>query len=290
MIAGLRRIAWALRKMSLPVSADGLVLDVGSGFCPYPRSNILLERYVSGHHRAGLGVVVDRPIVYADALRMPFKDKVFDFIVASHILEHIQKPEVFLRELMRVGKAGYIETPNAISERMNTWALDTHCLEIMTVGNRLLIHKRFGPEEGPSFQPLQIISKDEKWKRLTFDAPEMFHVRYFWKDTIDFGIVNPERQFNHTEEVSNENSGSEEKTYVGVGWRALGLKYLRKYYSWRQQKPIKWLDILACPECRSAKDALIRVGDWFVCGPCARAYRAEPHPNFNSYENPARLP
>ena len=109
-----KRVKWTLRKMSLPVKESGLVLDVGSGGTPYPRSDVLLDRLTDDQHRCGDSMTLDRPSVFGDAQRMSFKDKAFDFVVASHILEHMADPEQFLKELQRAGKAGYIETPNAI--------------------------------------------------------------------------------------------------------------------------------------------------------------------------------
>ncbi len=47
---------------------------------------------------------------------MPFKDNQFDFVIASHIGEHIDDPVIFCSELKRVAKSGYIETPGPLTE------------------------------------------------------------------------------------------------------------------------------------------------------------------------------
>ena len=96
-----------------------LVLDVGSGGDPFPRSDVLLDRLTGDAHRNGEAMLIDRPAIFADACNMPFIDKAFDFVVASHILEHMANPTKFLAELTRVGRAGYIETPNAVFERLH---------------------------------------------------------------------------------------------------------------------------------------------------------------------------
>lgn len=134
------RIRWAFRKIMLPVSRNGLVLDVGSGGKPYPRSDILLDRLTGAEHRQGSAMLIDRLAVFGDACKMPFKDKSFDFIVASHILEHMADPAKFLDELQRVGKAGYIETPNFIYERLKPFPI--HCLEVSDINGTLHIHKK----------------------------------------------------------------------------------------------------------------------------------------------------
>ena len=43
--------------------------------------------------------------------KFPFHDKEFDFVIASHVLEHISEPFQFCKELARIGHAGYIEVP-----------------------------------------------------------------------------------------------------------------------------------------------------------------------------------
>ncbi len=58
----------------------------------------------------------DKQLIIGDALSMPFEDKQFDFVIASHIGEHIDDPVVFCSELRRVAKSGYIETPGPLTE------------------------------------------------------------------------------------------------------------------------------------------------------------------------------
>ncbi len=112
------RIAWALRKIVLPIGIRDLVLDVGSGGNPHPAADVILDKYIDPIHRQGAQLRSDRPLVLADAGKMPFRDKAFDFVVAFHVLEHVRDPRAFLEELQRVGKAGYIETPNVFFERI----------------------------------------------------------------------------------------------------------------------------------------------------------------------------
>lgn len=108
--------------MQIPVSRDAIVLDVGSGDKPHWRADVLLERYIDSTHggqRSGAaGARVDRPTFEADASAMPFADKVFDYAICSHVLEHVEQPAVVVAELVRVAKAGYIEVPEAASAKI----------------------------------------------------------------------------------------------------------------------------------------------------------------------------
>lgn len=86
---------------------DGwLVLDIGSGHNPHPRADVLMDRYIEENiDRSGKLVKIDkkRPFIIADAQYLPFKDKVIDYIIASHIAEHVEDPEKFCTELIRAG-------------------------------------------------------------------------------------------------------------------------------------------------------------------------------------------
>ena len=44
--------------------------------------------------------------------KLPFADNFFDFCFCSHLLEDIRDPIIACKEIIRVSKAGYIETPS----------------------------------------------------------------------------------------------------------------------------------------------------------------------------------
>ena len=110
------------RRISIPVGATSLVLDVGSGDKPHWRADVLLDRFpdeAHGGQRSGASSArVDRPLFDADAADMPFADKVFDYAICSHMLEHVEHPDAVVAELTRVAKAGYIEVPEAASAKI----------------------------------------------------------------------------------------------------------------------------------------------------------------------------
>ena len=110
------------RRIAIPVDHTALVLDVGSGDKPHWRADVLLDRYVGDEHggqRSGASAArVDRPLFDADAADMPFADQVFDYAICSHVLEHVERPDVVIAELVRVAKAGYIEVPEAASAKI----------------------------------------------------------------------------------------------------------------------------------------------------------------------------
>ncbi|MBD1906678.1 class I SAM-dependent methyltransferase [Funiculus sociatus GB2-A5] len=93
------------------------VLEIGPGGNPHPRADILLEYEFDSPDMAEAqrGYVyplkTDKKIIYYKGDRFPFKNKEFDYIICSHVIEHINNVDEFVREINRVGKAGYLEYP-----------------------------------------------------------------------------------------------------------------------------------------------------------------------------------
>lgn len=131
------RLGWSRTRVE--VADDAIVLDVGCGAWPNELATIACDRSLDEDiHRTGLATVVDRPFVICDAAALPFRDGSIDFVIASHIAEHIDDPAAFCTELTRAAKAGYIETPSPLAD----WLLDEeyHIWRVGGGGSRI----RFG--------------------------------------------------------------------------------------------------------------------------------------------------
>ena len=190
-VAGMERLAWSLRRLHVPVRSDALVLDVGSGGNPYPRANVLLDAYEDTIERDHAPLVKDRPLVFGLMERLPFKNQAFDFVIASHVLEHTHDPAAFLSELMRVGKAGYIETPDAFFERINPFRF--HRLEVTDVDGRLVIFKKPSWRHATDLVDMyERKLKDPQFIKFATEHPAPFHTRFYWEGSIPYRVQNPE--------------------------------------------------------------------------------------------------
>ena len=126
----------------IKVLPEWKVIDIGSGHQPNKRANVLVERYLSDTiHRTTQKVLhpPDKYLIVADAHYLPFKDKSFDFAIASHIAEHIDDPVKFCAEIQRVSKGGYIETPGPLTEFLMPTA--SHKWVVDKMGNKLQFRK-----------------------------------------------------------------------------------------------------------------------------------------------------
>jgi ubiquinone/menaquinone biosynthesis C-methylase UbiE len=53
--------------------------------------------------------------IIADAQNLPFKDKTFELVYASHLLEHLENPFKVIKEFKRVSKnMVVVKVPNAV--------------------------------------------------------------------------------------------------------------------------------------------------------------------------------
>jgi hypothetical protein len=112
---------------ALPDSA--LVLDVGGWASPHPRADWVLDigPYEtrdwyetigapprSHAERFTAGSWVEHDICAPGP--WPLADGQFDFAICSHTLEDVRDPVKVCAELSRVARAGYVETPAAVTE------------------------------------------------------------------------------------------------------------------------------------------------------------------------------
>lgn len=259
---GMEKIAWALRRLYCPVPKDALVLEVGSGGNPYARANVLLDAYEDTRQRHWVPLVSDRPTVLGFVENLPFKNKSFDFVIASHVLEHSTDPEKFLRELQRVAKAGYIEVPDAFMERVNPYK--DHRLEITVRQNQLVIRKKSQSTVDEALVELY----SDRAKPLIASGlipahPFAFHVRYYWNEKIDFVVVNPE--IDATWKPSLEQTASVQLT-GRKSIRQRLLDTLRRWLSQQRNSQIDLLSLLRCPNCFSTE--LTQIASNISCQRC----------------------
>ena len=266
------KITWSLRRYRLKISTDSLVLEVGSGGNPYPRSNVLLDAYEDTRERHWESLVHDRPTVLSFAENLPFKDKVFDFVIAAHVLEHTAHPDKFLSELQRVSKAGYIETPDAFMERINPYK--DHRIEVTIRNESLLIRKKKSWIIDPEL--VELYESRAKQVITTDTIPNYasnFHVRYFWKDVIRYSILNPEIDA----AWSAPSISLDPPRIYGfkAKFRSFVLSIIRKVFSQNvRNNSLDITSLLRCPKCYSG-DLKRKTSAEVKCMKCARSYKIE---------------
>ena len=60
----------------------------------------------------------NKKFVLIDDKKLPFEDNQFDFVYASHVIEHVEDVSYFMREIQRISKQGYIELPSLLEDNI----------------------------------------------------------------------------------------------------------------------------------------------------------------------------
>jgi SAM-dependent methyltransferase len=266
---GFQHLAWSLRRLHVPVDADALVLEVGSGGNPYPRANVLLDAYEETRERHWVPLVADRPTVLGFVEKLPFRDKVFDFVIASHVFEHSRDPAAFLGELQRVARTGYIETPDALMERL--YPYPDHRLEVTVRDQALVVRKKTAWKNDPQIaEYFESKASPAFRKSLVPDHPFEFHVRYYWCDQIPLQIVNPESSLTDEGPPASPTSSNTPPPPGSTGLREKLRQASRRWLSQKSRNAgLNLADLLACPVCRMGVEKLDAA---YRCGACGRNY------------------
>lgn len=265
---GLENFAWAFRRLYCPVPRSALVLEVGSGGSPYFRANVLIDANEETRERHWAPFIKDRPSVLGMGESLPFKDKIFDFVIASHVLEHSPEPEKFLNELQRVGKAGYIETPDAFMERINPYW--DHRSEVTIRDTVLLIRKKPRWKHDSELNELyESRAKTLIAKSVIPKHPFTFHTRFYWKDNIPFVIQNPEVDSNWDPPRVAQTTQLQNSIRAKLG--RIGLWLARMLFSQRKRnKNLLLFNLLICPLCKSSQLEFKR--NQITCNACGKQY------------------
>jgi uncharacterized protein YbaR (Trm112 family)/SAM-dependent methyltransferase len=270
------------------IKPSDVVLEIGSGNNPNPHSDILCDRYLhKNEERAGeFGIVIDRPFIVADGYHLPFADKTFDFVICSHILEHMDNPKKFISEITRVGKRGYIEVPSAISERIFGW--DFHHWYCSLESNTLVLRKK---SEGERFGGFfhRLIARTIWFRRFFEKYERKMYTRYEWNSKICLrvDIRNPSEEWVHALNTNawqllhkaKSNPILDSKFYCSWMFRRAKRKLQKTFrlIHWRIRcvfmgKKIltSLLTVLVCPYCHERLHS--ETGEVLYCEGCKRTY------------------
>jgi SAM-dependent methyltransferase len=271
----LREQRWL--RQHLHILPTDFVLDVGSGGNPNLRSNVLCDKFlVDGTERHGAPIVVDRPFVAGDIQALPFKDSTFDYVILSHVLEHLPDPVRAMRELQRIARRGYIETPSAEFELITGFPF--HRWLVSTDSEGLVLHAKSSgichPELRLWFDRMH--ARLGTWRRFWALGRKLgVYTTYEWRDVINLRLEgNPASpgevwgltEAHHLEPTAAPIRGPRDG---GPLWR------LQQYASRRirRQSDRPWAAIeraLCSPCCRADLRRLDR--ETFECQACASKY------------------
>ena len=114
------------------------ILDIGCGYTAHESATVICDvQDLSSFY-------YNRNFIKLEGEILPFKDNEFDFVIASHVLEHVKDVNIFIKELERVSSKGYIELPTILEDNLvfenkkdHLWHMDFDDVE-----NKIIVSKK----------------------------------------------------------------------------------------------------------------------------------------------------
>src|SRR5215475_6608867 len=175
------RFEYQKRYIDFAIEPGMRVLDIGSGGDPFPAASVLVERNLQPVFRTESLVTNDKPLVVADIHALPFQAKSFDFVYSAHVLEVVDDPIQACKELMRVGKRGYIETPTAGKDALFGWARNLQKWHVVAIASNLCFFE---------YSDRQLMGVNSTvWRELMFDKWQHPIQDIFWNNQDVFNVM-----------------------------------------------------------------------------------------------------
>ena len=97
---------------TLSKKKDWKILDIGCGYRANKHATVIADiKDFSNFYK-------ERKFVKITEKKLPFSDKEFDFVISSHVIEHVEDFEFFIKELERIATKGYIELPSRLGDNL----------------------------------------------------------------------------------------------------------------------------------------------------------------------------
>ena len=161
----------------LSKKSDWKILDIGCGYGANEFANTICDvQDLSKFYK-------DKNFIKLENKQLPFKDNEFDFVIASHVLEHVEDFKFFISELERVSKKGYIELPTKLEDNLVFENKNDHLwhMDFDDVNSKLLISNKL-----QYIEPILTVSMIQNL-RENFKASLVLEL--YWEDKIDYDFV-----------------------------------------------------------------------------------------------------
>ena len=161
------------------------VLDIGCGFRAHKNASVIADIQDFSD------VYKEKKFIKINEKNLPFKNKEFDFVISSHVIEHVDDFEFFVKELERISSKGYIELPSRLGDNLVFENENDHiwwfCFD--DVSNTIVASKK-----NQLIDPFITVSMAKLFEEV---FRESFVIELAWEEKIDYKIDNNIRQENH---------------------------------------------------------------------------------------------
>jgi ubiquinone/menaquinone biosynthesis C-methylase UbiE len=188
------------RLFDFNIKSTDKVLDIGSGHIPFPLATHLADIAIEDNNygRGGTAFkhIEGKPVFVCELENTYFEDNEFDFVYCSHVLEHSHDPEKACKELMRIGKRGYIETPSKGKDLLlNSARISNHKYWVEVINNKLTFSE-YTPEEINGIQSSILMEmhvsprsiREKAFSALIYLKANFFNTMFEWNEKFNYEI------------------------------------------------------------------------------------------------------
>tara|TARA_B100001123_G_C15284052_1_gene1015011 strand:- start:896 stop:1513 length:618 start_codon:yes stop_codon:yes gene_type:complete len=169
--------------------SDWKILDIGCGYRAHKNASVIADvQDFSNFYK-------EKNFVQIKEKKLPFKDKEFDFVISSHVIEHVEDFEFFVKEIERISSKGYIELPSRLGDNLVFENKKDHIWWFIfdDVSNQLIASKR-----NQLIDPFITVSMAKVFEEI---FRESLVIELIWEEKIEYIIDNKIQQSN-SEKIS----------------------------------------------------------------------------------------
>ena len=184
----IKRTSKSFIEKTLSLNPNLKILDIGCGYNANKFANVICDiQDLKSYYK-------EKKFVKLDNKNLPFKDKEFDFVIASHVIEHVKDFQFFIKELQRVSSKGYIELPTILEDNLVFENKKDHLwhMEFDDNRNQLIVSKKI-----QFIEPILTVSSAKKFLKY---FRQSLVLELLWENSIEFEIQ--DKNFNNLEKIS----------------------------------------------------------------------------------------
>ena len=169
---------------TLSKNTNWKILDIGCGYRANKHASVLADvQDLSDFYK-------EKTFIKINEKKLPFKDKEFDFVITSHVIEHVEDFEFFLKELERISTKGYIELPTRLGDNLVFENKTDHIWWFTYDDNNNLIT---ASKRNQLIDPFITVSMAKIFEKI---FRESLVIELAWEEIIEYKIDNQIRQEN----------------------------------------------------------------------------------------------
>ena len=174
----LRRTSINFVNNTLSKNINWKILDIGCGYSANKNASVVADIQDLANFYEG------KNFIKISGKKLPFKDKEFDFVITSHVIEHVEDFEFFVKELERISTKGYIELPTRLADNLVFENKNDHIwwFTYDDVNNQIIASRR-----NQLIGPFITVSMNESLEEI---FRESLVLELAWEEKIDYKIDN----------------------------------------------------------------------------------------------------